>query len=194
MAIDMVPQPGTTPLRLAPVGLRYAPLFCFALLAGACVLATFGFACGTPFAAFAVIAAAVLPIRSALVVVTGAWIVNQVIGFAFLGYPHDASTVVAGVAIGVAALVATGISATVFRSLPRASAPVAFGLTLIAAFAVFELVLLALTPITGGLETFAPTIVIRLGILSVVWLIGLIGVCEVFRLHAETKRLRTTVS
>ena len=42
---------------------RYAPLFCFALLTAACALASFAFACAAPFAAFAVVAAAMLPLR-----------------------------------------------------------------------------------------------------------------------------------
>jgi hypothetical protein len=61
--------------------MRYAPLFCFVLLTAACALASFAFACATPFAAFAVMAAEMLPLSSALLVVAAAWIVNQGIGF-----------------------------------------------------------------------------------------------------------------
>src|ERR1700719_3527926 len=90
--------------RLAPVEPRHAPLFCFALLTASCALASFALACATPFAAFAVIAAAMLPLRPALLVATGAWLVNQGIGFGALRYPIDASTIAWGFVIGVAAL------------------------------------------------------------------------------------------
>jgi hypothetical protein len=57
------------------------------LLTAACALASFAFACATPFAAFAAIAGAMLPLSAALPVVLAAWIVNQAIGFGVLGYP-----------------------------------------------------------------------------------------------------------
>jgi hypothetical protein len=50
-------------VRLAPVEPHHAPLFCFALLTVSCALASFALACATPFAAFAVLAAAMLPLR-----------------------------------------------------------------------------------------------------------------------------------
>jgi hypothetical protein len=57
---------------------RNAPLFCLVLLTVSCGLASFAFACATPFAAFA---GAILPVSAALPVVVAAWIVNQAIGF-----------------------------------------------------------------------------------------------------------------
>ena len=104
MALDRLPRPTETSLRLTPVEPGSAPLFCFALLTISCALASFAFACATPFAAFAVVAAAMLPLVSALAVVTGAWLVNQVIGFGVLHYPVDANTILWGFAIGLAAL------------------------------------------------------------------------------------------
>jgi hypothetical protein len=68
MALDILPHPAAVSARLAPVELRYVPLFCFALLTAACALASFAFACATPYAAFAVVAAAMLPLRPALLV------------------------------------------------------------------------------------------------------------------------------
>lgn len=72
MALDILFYPTTRSVRLAPVAPRYAPLFCFALLTMACALASFAFACATPFAAFAVVAAAMLPLPPALLVVGAA--------------------------------------------------------------------------------------------------------------------------
>ena len=101
MALDILPSrdDGT---RLHPVAPRLAPMFCFALLTASCALASFAFACATPFAAFAVAAAAMLPLRPALLVVAGAWLVNQIIGFGALHYPVDGHTIAWGLVIGAA--------------------------------------------------------------------------------------------
>src|SRR5262249_61757546 len=95
--------------------MRYAPLFCFVLVTAACALASFAFACATPFAAFAVMAAEMLPLSSALLVVAAAWIVNQGIGFGALHYPIDANTILWGIVIGAAALAATTAAAGALR-------------------------------------------------------------------------------
>ena len=79
MVLNVLP-PSADRFRLQPVEARYAPILFFALLTVACALASFALACATPFAAFAVIAAATLPLRPALLVVAGAWLVNQSIG------------------------------------------------------------------------------------------------------------------
>jgi hypothetical protein len=182
MAFDILPRPAATSLRLAPVEPRYAPLFCFALLTIACALASFAFACATPFAAFAVIAAAMLPLPSALLVAAAAWLVNQGIGFGFLHYPIDMNTIEWGLVIGAAALAATAASNLMLRATRETAAPVAFAAALIAAYAAYEVVLFAATPFLGGAGNFTAAIVGRLGVLSVLWLIGLIAACEVFRL------------
>src|SRR6185312_7148286 len=91
-------------VRLQPVEPRHAPLLCFGLLVTSCALASFALACATPFAAFAAIAAATLPWRPACLVVVGAWLINQAIGFGVHHYPVDASTIAWGFVIGAAAL------------------------------------------------------------------------------------------
>ena len=87
------PRPAVSPRLFAPIDMRVAPLFCLLLLTAACVLASFAFACATPFAAFAVFAGAILPLSAALPVVMAACIVNQAIGFGVLGYPVDPPTI-----------------------------------------------------------------------------------------------------
>lgn len=111
MALDVRP-PSADRFRLHPVEPRHAAIFCFALLTLSCALASFALACATPFAAFAVIAAAALPRRPALLVVAGAWLVNQTIGFGALHYPINFSTIAWGFVIGAAALAATAASAS----------------------------------------------------------------------------------
>jgi hypothetical protein len=152
-------------LWLAPLEPRRAPIFCLALLAGACALASFAFACATPFAAFAVIAASMLPIGPALLVAAAAWLVNQAIGFGVLGYPVDTNTLLWGLAIGIGALTATAVSALVLRLLARLETAVALGLTLIGAYGAYELVPFSATPILGGTGAFTVAIIGRLGVL-----------------------------
>lgn len=181
MPLDLQSAPANG-LRLAPVELSQAPLFGFALVTFSCALASFALACATPFAAFAVLAAAIMPVRPALLVVTGAWLVNQAIGFGALHYPVDGNTILWGFAIGAAALVATLISASLLRALPKVWTPLALALALICAYATYELALFAVTPFLGGEGAVTSAIVGRLGLLNVSWLIGLVAVCEIVRL------------
>lgn len=174
--------------RLNPVAPRLAPMFGFALLTVSCALASFAFACATPFAAFAVVAAAMLPLRPALLVVTGAWLVNQIIGFGVLHYPVDGSTMAWGLVIGAAALLATAVSSALLRALPRGRTPLMLAITLVAAYAVYELALLAATPFLGGEGAFTAAIVTRIGWTSAVWLAGLAATCEIVRLLAPFGR------
>jgi len=182
-----LPSSSANGWRLAPVEPPHAPLFCFALLTVSCALASFALACATPFAAFAVVAAAMLPLRSAVLVVAGAWLVNQGIGFGALHYPIGGNTMLWGLAIGPAALAATAISVAVLRSLAQGRTPLVLALglafALACAYTAYELVLLAATPFLGGAGSFTTAIVSRIGLLNVVWLIGLIAACEIIRLQ-----------
>jgi hypothetical protein len=192
MAIqDLLPHLPPERVWLAPVEPRSAPLFSFGLLTLACALASFAFACATPFAAFAVIAAEILPLPSALLVVGAAWVVNQAIGFGALHYPVDANTILWGAAIGAAALASTAAAALVLRFVHRANIVVALGLALVAAYTVYELVLLAATPFLGGEGAFTAAIVGRLGGLNIVWLIGLVAASETVRLLNQYRRRQT---
>jgi hypothetical protein len=181
-------SPSANGSRLGPVEPRHAPLFCFALLTVSCALASFVLACATPFAAFAVIASAMLPLRPALLVVTGAWLVNQGIGFGVLHYPIDGHTMLWGLVIGIAALAATAVSAAILRLLPRASTAMALALALIGGYGAYELALLAAAPFLGGADNFTAAIVGRIGVLNIAWLIGLVAACEIVRLVNPFKR------
>jgi len=182
-----VPHPSITS-RLAPVEPRHAVPFSFALLTVSCALASFALACATPFAAFAVIASAMLPSRPALLVVIGAWLANQAIGFGALHYPIDGNTLLWGLAIGAAALAATAASSAVLRALPQGRTPLVLGLAFMCAYGVYELVLFAATPFLGGAGSFTVAIVTRLGLLNAGWLVGLVAVCEIVRLVNPARR------
>jgi len=176
MSFDVLRLAGVTSNRVGPVEPRLAAVFCLALLTASCALASFALACATPFAAFAALAAAMLPLPSALLVVGVAWSVNQAIGFGVLGYPVDTNTIFWGIAIGAAALIATVASALVLRFLPRLGRPIALGLALVAAYATYEIVLFAFTPALGGAGAFTLAIFARLGLLNILWMIGLVAV------------------
>lgn len=186
MALN-VPNPSFTS-RLAPVEPRHAAPFSFALLTVSCALASFALACATPFAAFAVVASAMLPLRPALLVVIGAWLVNQAIGFGALHYPIDANAILWGLAIGAAALAATAASSAVLRALPQSRTPLALALTLVCAYGVYELVLFAVTPFLGGAGSFTVAIIARLGLHNAGWLVGLVAVCGIVRLVTPARR------
>jgi hypothetical protein len=181
MAPSIVPSHADH-LRLDPVAPRLAPVFCFALLTLSCALASLALACATPFAAFAVVAAAMLPLRKALLVTAGAWLVNQGIGFGVLLYPVDASTIAWGVVIGAAALLSTAAASAALRKLPQGRAPLMLAVTLIAAYAAYEIALLAATPFLGEEGAFTAAVVARIGMISAVWLAGLVVACEIVRL------------
>ncbi len=181
MALNVLPPP-VDRFRFHPVEPRFASIFCFALLTVSCALASFALACTTPFAAFAVAAAATVPLRPALLVVSGAWLVNQSIGFGALHYPIDASTIAWGFVIGAAALAATAASAAVLRALMPNRPPLGLALALVCAYGAYELTLFAATPFLGGAGVFTKAIVARLGLLNIVWLIGLFVACEIVRL------------
>jgi hypothetical protein len=180
-----------TSARLAPVEQRFAPLFCFALLTSACALASFVFACATPFATFAVVAAAMLPLRSALLPVAGAWLVNQAIGFGVLHYPVDANTIAWGFVIGAAALVATVMASLMLRALPRSGTLVALALALLGAYVGYEIVLSSVTPFLGGEGAFTAAIIGRLGAVGALWLVGLVAIAEIFRVVLDRQQQRT---
>ena len=185
MSLNLL-SPSSDGSRLAPVEARHAPLFCFALLTISCALASFALACATPFAAFAVVAAAMLPLRPALLVVTGAWLVNQGIGFGALHYPIKTNTMLWGLAIGLAALAATAVSAGVLRSFSQSRNPatvaLALALALACGYGAYELVLFAATPFLGGAGSFTAAIIGRIGFLNIIWLIGLVATCEIVRM------------
>ncbi len=191
MALSILP-PHTDHFRLHPVEPRYASMFCFALLTASCALASFALACATPFAAFAVMAAAMLPLRPALLVVTGAWLVNQCIGFGVLHYPVDASTVAWGFVIGAAALLSTAAASAVLRVLPQGRTPLMLAVTLLVAYGAYELALFAATPALGGEGAFTAAVVTRLGVTSAVWLAGLVAASEIVRLLDLFGRRRAT--
>ncbi len=98
------------------------------------------FACVTPFAALATLAALKLGWRQGLVVLGLVWLANQATGYFYLSYPWTWNSLAWGVAIGIAAGVAILAATALSTARP---APLAISLPFVAAFTAFELTLYA---------------------------------------------------
>ena len=106
-----------------------------ALLAASSVALTLGFACALPLAAFATISALLFRPGAAVGAVLAVWLANQIVGFGFLHYPTDASTIAWGFALGVIGLLSLGAA---FLVLSRLGGFVGMLAGFLAAFVVYE--------------------------------------------------------
>ncbi len=161
---------------------RLDGMFWPVLLAVAAVGGSLAFACIMPFAALAAFAAETQRPRAALGTLALIWAANQAVGFAFLQYPFDASTLIWGLAIGVAALLATGTACFVVARLDHMRRWQRLGLAFAAAFAVYELALLGPSLFTGESANFTPALLLDLALLDVAWLAGLVALNEILAL------------
>jgi hypothetical protein len=95
------------------------------------------YACATPFAALATLAALKIDKRDTALVVGLVWLANQVIGYGFLGYPRTWDSLAWGGAIGVAAGMAL-LAAMALALAPRRKGPFAISLPFVGAFTAYE--------------------------------------------------------
>lgn len=120
-----------------PIDRGHRPTWIMLIVGSAVTLSTF-FACVTPFAALATVAALKLAWRDRLMVLGLLWLANQAVGYLYLNYPWTWDSAAWGVAIGLS----TGVAAIAAGSLATARpAPLAVSLPFVAAFAGFELTL-----------------------------------------------------
>lgn len=143
-----------------------------ATLAASAVVGSLALACVLPFAALATIAAATMSRGRAAATVFAVWAVNQAIGFGILGYPRVPDTIGLGGALLVAALAALLVAKAIIgdtRELVAARLVGGFA----AAFAAYEVVQFGFAHIFGGLETFAPAIVLQILANDAIWLAAL---------------------
>jgi hypothetical protein len=141
---------------------------------GTC-LSTF-FACATPFAALATLAALKLGRRDAITVIGLVWLANQAIGYGLLGYPWTWDSAAWGLAIGASAglafLAARGLSTT-------RPAPLAVSLPFVAAFAAFELGLyVAGFALPGAEGAFSASIVGHVFLINTLTVCGMMAVYQ----------------
>jgi hypothetical protein len=128
--------------------------------------------CMTPFAALAVMVAATLPTGRAVSTLVAIWLVNQLIGFTVLGYPHSLPALASGLSLlagGLAALLVATLAGVRSGSPPRLIVGFVLG------FAVQELVIYAADLVIGGTETFAPRYMVPIALAEAVWFAILVG-------------------
>jgi hypothetical protein len=169
-AVGALPRGTATAAEASTLVTRLWP----AILAMAAVGGSLALTCVAPFAAFAVATAGTLRLRSALGIMAVIWLANQAVGFGVLGYPWTLNTMLWGLAIGAAAMLATQAASGALGRL-RASAgwlqlPLAFG----AAFVVYETAIMAASLILGSGDVFAPALLGRLALINAAWLGGLV--------------------
>jgi hypothetical protein len=158
------------------------------LLTAASVVMSGVYACATPFAALGAIAALDSNRRDGLILIGIIWLANQIVGFGFLGYPHEAQAYGWGLAILAAAVV--GFLAA--RVLVTAIAPVnvlaTIGGAFLVAFVGYQLGLFAATtvlPSSPGAFSYAVVSYVAtvngiafVALLALHWLASMVGLVE----------------
>jgi hypothetical protein len=144
-----------------------------AFLVAASAIGSLVFACVTPFAAVAAVAALTLPLRPALVTSVGAWLANQAVGYGLLAYPIDAQSLSWGLTLGVAAIAATAAASAVVSRLRDRAEPARWVAGFVAAFAVHQAVLFATSLVLGSGEGFTAAAVSGIATLNAIWAAGL---------------------
>jgi hypothetical protein len=147
-----------------------------ALLAASSVALTLGFACALPLAAFAAISALLFERRAAVGAVLAVWFANQIIGFSFLHYPADPSTIAWGLALGVIGLLSLGAA---HLALSRLGGLVGGLASFLAAFVVYEGAIFVVCVASGtGVGSFAAPIVTRILLINAAAFGGLLAARE----------------
>ncbi|MGD9543326.1 MAG: hypothetical protein AB7F41_04005 [Methylocystis sp.] len=145
----------TMPLSMISSDRRFA--LWAATLVGASVLSSVALTCAVPLAGFAAVAALTATRRAALLLTGAVWFANQAVGFFFLQYPTDPMTLFWGGALGVIALLScesAGLLARRFQGFAGGFA------AFLAAFVVYESLVLAVTAATGlGVDHFTAPVV-----------------------------------
>lgn len=131
------------------------------------------FACVTPFAALAAVAAMTLPLPLALATTMSVWLSNQAIGFLVLAYPVSGNSLGWGLALGLAALAALAATSFITKRVDDRSASRRWIVGLGAAFLVQQGVLFAASGILGGGEGFSATVIGDVASINVLWTLAL---------------------
>lgn len=152
---------------------------------------SFIFACATPFAALASMAALGMPRRDVFAVVGLAWLANQGIGYGLLGYPQTWDSFAWGAVIGIAAGLGAWAAISVAERLSQHNRLLVIGLSFLAAFVGYQLTLRVAGFVVGGSGDFSLAIVtyvlkVNLGGLAAVLLAHRLAVATGFVGTAET--------
>jgi hypothetical protein len=152
-------------------------LLWLAILIGASLIFSVGFACAAPFEAIGAAAAITLARRDALLASGVTWLINQCVGYGMLGYPWTSNSVAWGIALGVATLLATVAAGATYQLRTTIPKALRFGIAFVAAFLVFEAAIYAVALLfLGGLEDFTIGIVSRVFAINAATFVGLVVV------------------
>jgi hypothetical protein len=152
-----------------------------AAIVAASALGSLAFACVAPFAGLAAVAAVSLPPRRALATTAAVWVANQAIGFGLLHYPWTLDTVLWGVFMGVAALVATVAARLAWRALSARGVLAALAGALAASFVAQQASLFTVALVMGGIEDYTPAILGQIALIDTAWFVALVAAHEVGR-------------
>ncbi|SFK34437.1 hypothetical protein [Methylocapsa palsarum] len=151
-----------------------------ALLVAASVAFTLGFACATPLAAFAAVAAMTLARRDALSLIGLVWLANQTVGFGVLHYPWTAECLAWGAALGVIALLSVMGAELGAKRFIASNRLFASSAAFVFAFGVYEgLLFIASVTFQSGVEDYAPAIVGRIFAINAAAFIGLLAMNKI---------------
>lgn len=155
------------------------------ILTLAAVGGSFVISCVTPFVALAVALAGTVRLSVALRAMTAIWLTNQFVGFVFFHFPRTPNTVLWGFAIGAAAMLSTVAASIVIK---RAVFPtvIRLGFALLVGYTIYEVALLVTALFLGGIETFSSIVVAHLGLVNLVWFVGLVALNELVAILCKT--------
>lgn len=162
----------------APEGAAVRRTVWIALLVLAAIGTSLVFACATPFAALAALAAISTNRRDAYIITGTTWLVNQAIGYGFLHYPHMWGTFAWGIAIFAGAMIATAAASATNMAARSMSLLVTVPASFVAAFAGYEITLFATTAVLPS-DSSAFGFAVMLYILK----INVVAFCGLLILH-----------
>jgi hypothetical protein len=146
------------------------------ILTAATIASSLVFACATPFVALATLAALCMNRRDAFIVTGLTWVANQAVGYGFLHYPHTWDSFAWGIAIGVAAMIATALAVEVGSVLRRFGWLLTVLASFTAAFAGYEITLYTVTAVLpSDASAFSVAVVFYILKVNVVALGGLLA-------------------
>ncbi len=163
----------------AAIAVRWRKPAWIGLLVAASVAFTFGFACATPLAAFAAVAALTMTRRDALLLVGLVWVANQCVGFSVLHYSWTVECLAWGAGLGIIALLSVSAAEFGAKRLIGLNGIFASIVAFLAAFAVYEgLLFVASIMVQSGVENYAPPIVGRILAINAVAFMGLLAMSK----------------
>ncbi|MEH6791869.1 hypothetical protein [Parasphingorhabdus sp.] len=112
--------------------------------------------------------------RKAVAWMGGVWIANQLVGYLILGYPRTMNSFAHGGSLLVASIAGLLVAVAVLKT-RNDKGLASLALAFVAAFATYELLLLAAAFVLGGIETFAPDIVWLVAKNDFFWFAGLLA-------------------